>query len=354
MIGAVRHPGLAAVALVLAAAGARAQTPQDLMVRGLRAYRDLDFAGAAGLLRTALAPRQDQSLSSPERTQALIYLGAAELFRGNRDSADAAFERVVLLDPRYLIDDLIFPPEISGRFHVVRGRTPATVVVTPPEGEVVPGRDRYPITVYASAFHQVLAELRTTGGVRVRTLYGGLVGDSLALTWDGRDSSGMAVPSGAYLLVLESRFSSGMAFRYVQVPLEITAERPDTLPDPGPFPDSLRTGAGAGMAPRLLALATGAAGWAAVAWLPRALAPGASPSRTRFVIGGTIGLVGVIGFASGLTGRGDRGHVEAREAAVRAWNERRETVRTENQARRRSTPLHIRPGTPVTVDLRLR
>lgn len=340
--------------LALSTTAATAQVTNDLLERGLQAYRDLDFSTAAALFRRALSPSLVQRLSVEDRVRTLTYLGAAELFRGNRDSAEAAFERVVVLDPRYLIDELVFPPEISTRFWAVRRRTPAVAVVTPPTLDLLPGRDRFPLVLYASAPHEVAMELRSAGGGRVRPLYRGLVGDSLRVEWDGRDAEGAAVGTGQYLVVIESRGSSGVTLRYVNVPLDIAAQRPDTLPDPGPFPDSLVRRERRDMGKGLTALAAGTLGSLAVAFLPDRMAPGAQLSRGRFLIGGTIGLAGAVGFVREVAGRTSGAGSAANQSARQAWNERREAVIRENASRRASAPLVIRAAPPNTIDLRER
>ena len=45
---------------------------------------------------------------------------------------NAAFERLLFLDPRYRPDQLVFPPEVSSLFEEVRLRTRAVAVSVPP------------------------------------------------------------------------------------------------------------------------------------------------------------------------------------------------------------------------------
>src|SRR5881296_2947860 len=100
-----------------------AQTARDLVTQGVRAYRALEYDAAVALLRRSLAEGALGTLSTAERAQALTYLGATELFRGRRDSASLAFADVVLLDPRYRPDELIFPPQVTNLFQQVRQAT---------------------------------------------------------------------------------------------------------------------------------------------------------------------------------------------------------------------------------------
>jgi len=106
---------LAVLAVLLAApAPLRAQTgTSDLMTRAVRAYQDLEFDRSAYLLRRVLVAPVNE-LDDSTRARALTYLGASEHYRGNADSAMAAFRRLVALAPQQAPDTLIFPPEVTG------------------------------------------------------------------------------------------------------------------------------------------------------------------------------------------------------------------------------------------------
>src|SRR5207253_294328 len=82
-------------------------------------------------LRRDLARATGATASSSERAQRLVYLGAADLFRGRRDSAVAVFRRLVQLDPRYRPDRPVFPPDVTSVFANVRAETRAGVLVAP-------------------------------------------------------------------------------------------------------------------------------------------------------------------------------------------------------------------------------
>ena len=85
-----------------AAAGqGAAQAIVSPFAEGIRAYQNLDFDQAAALLRRDLARATGSTATLSERAQGLVYLGAADLFRGRRDSTVAVFRRLVQLDPRY-------------------------------------------------------------------------------------------------------------------------------------------------------------------------------------------------------------------------------------------------------------
>jgi hypothetical protein len=124
-----------AVLAVLLAAPLQAQTggASDVMARAISAYQDLEFDEAANLLRRVLAAPSANELADSTRARALTYLGAAEHYRGNADSAMAAFRRLVALAPHQAPDTLIFPPEVTRLYERVRGSMTAVAVQpTPP------------------------------------------------------------------------------------------------------------------------------------------------------------------------------------------------------------------------------
>src|SRR5947199_10336027 len=90
-----------------------AQTSDSLFATGVRAYKNLEFDLAAWLLRRDLAQLTAAGAPAPERAAGLVYLGAADLFRGRRDSAAAVFRPLVQLDPRFPPDRLVFPPAMT-------------------------------------------------------------------------------------------------------------------------------------------------------------------------------------------------------------------------------------------------
>ena len=108
----------------------RAQSVDSLVAFGIRAYQDLDFDVAAGYFRRALTLLEGRP-DTARRTNVLVYLGATDIFRERTDSARSLFQQLVRLDPRYRINGLIFPPEVTTVFDAMRRATPATMVVLP-------------------------------------------------------------------------------------------------------------------------------------------------------------------------------------------------------------------------------
>src|SRR5207249_8051859 len=134
---------------------AAAQSGDSLIVMGMRAYKNLEFDAATLLLRRGVVQLTAANAPVARRAKGLVYLGAAELFRGQRDSAVAVFRRLVVLDPRYRPDQLVFPPEVTNVFEAVRLRT-KTVAIVVPRDTVIPVQDgAFRARLVASSFQTV-------------------------------------------------------------------------------------------------------------------------------------------------------------------------------------------------------
>jgi hypothetical protein len=335
---------------LLAAAGAQRADAQDagaLLRAGIQAYRNLEFNQAAGYLQRALdAP----GIADTLRTAALVYLGATEIFRGRPDTGQAVFRRLVRFAPRYRIDRLVFPPEVTTRFEVSRRATPVAEAHLPDTTSFRVGEAGLSIDLFGSTFVDVRVDVLRADGAVVRTVYTGPVGDSLRTEWDGAAAAGDPVRAGRYLLVVTSTDSSGVTQRIVRVPLDIAVRLPDTLPFPPPPPDSLllpeRTTAG----PGVQALVGGLALGTAVALLPNAIAPDASLSGARFGVGAAIGLAGFAGFLTSRPGREIPENIVANQRVMADWETQRQAVARDNAARLRRAALRITAGPPQVIE----
>jgi hypothetical protein len=335
-----------AVTLVVAvtAREGRAQTPAEQIARGVRAYQDLDYDSAAALLRAALAPARAPALPDTDRVRGLVYLGATELFREHRDSAAAAFGRLLLLAPRYRPDQLVFPPEVSSLFQEVRLTTRAVVVSVPAVTQIASAGDRFVLWLYATSYHPVDVAILRTNGVPLRGLYSGGVGDSLQVLWDGRNDAGSPPESGPYVLRVDSRGSAGRVVRSVEVLLDVAVVRGDTLPLPPPPADSVlrpeHTAPGSGAR----ALATGLAAAATAIVLPSLVAGGSGAMGERFAVAGALGAAGVVGFQLQRRPQPIPENIAANRALRLGWQRQADSVRAQNAARRRDVRLDIRAG----------
>jgi hypothetical protein len=339
-----------ALAAVIAAAVApplRAQTPTELIERGVQAYDELDLATAAGLLRRALL--QADRLPSATLTRAMAYLGAAEYVRGSRDSSAAVFRRLVTHDPRYVLDELVFPPEITALYRVVKRDTKVVDVAVPGAATFTTGFGRLGAQLFASSFHRIAAVIERSNGSELRLLYDGAIGDSLEVLWDGLDAAGSPPSSGRYFLVVRSYAAQGETTRIVRVPLDVAVTLADTLPHPTPPADSIllpeRTSGGRGLEALLGGLAAGVG----IAILPTTIAPDAELSGTRIGVAGIVTIAGVIGFFTQRPGKPIEENIRANRRLRDVWQADAEAIARENTARRTRATLEIRTGDPSVV-----
>ena len=326
-----------------------AQAADELLVQGVRSYQSLEYDAAAGLLRRSLALSGERPLGDADRTRAYMYLGATEIFRSRRDSALASFRRLVLLDPRFRSDQLVFPPEVTNTFDAVRRAVPAVSVVAS-EAEIALGDSLFPVRLYASTFHEIQAVVTTEEGRLVRQLYIGPIADSLVVRWDGLDSAGTRPARGRVQLVVVSRNTQGQPLRRVQVVLETSARVSDSLPHP-------KAPTGAQLLPERQppgaawrALVGGVVVGTTAALLPRVVTGESSGSRVRFVVAGTLGITGVVGFLTQRPGRPLPRNVAANRAVREAWQRQVQAAIEENGRRAADVHLRITPGRITRVE----
>lgn len=320
-----------------------AQAPRDALARGIQAYQALDYEDAASLLARALADDSANGLSPLDRLRALSYLGATELFRGNRDSAAALFRAGVLDDPRYRPDAVVFPPQVTDLFDTVRRATHAIAISVPSLTRLDGPGKRFTALVLTTTPQPVTVTVTAEDGTPVRTLYGGPIADTLSVVWDGAAADGTRVPDGRYRL----RAAPGDSARFGRVvrsiPLEVQRAAVDTLPVPEPPADTVLMRASGRPFP-LRSVAVGlVAGVTAVA-LPSIVASGAPVTGARFAVGGAIGIATLAGLFRSAGDRPRPASPEDHAAAHAAWQERADSLRTENAERRARAPLVIRAG----------
>jgi hypothetical protein len=331
------------------AGAAYGQTPADRVTRGIRAYRNLDYDSAAAALGAALA-QPGAALADTDRVRGLVYLGASELYLEHRDSAAAVFGVLLRLDPRYHIDQLVFPPEVTGLFEQMRLVTRAVAVVVPPVSELHSAGDALSIWLYATSVHPVAVAVLGPTGVPLRTLYQGGVGDSLQVRWDGRGADGNPPDSGRYTLQVDSRGSDGRVVRSLALPLDISRPRSDTAPLPARPPDSVFKPEHSPGGNGRRALAAGLVAAAAVAVLPSVIAGKSSASGDRFLVAGGLGVAGVLGFRLQRQPQPIPENIAANRSLQLAWQRRADSVHVQNVVRRTEIRILIRAGTSRVVE----
>jgi hypothetical protein len=337
--------------LQLPARSAGAQIAPSPLADAIAAYNDLDFDAAATQFRDALAGTGPQRLADLQRVQALMYLGATELFRNRRPAASEAFQQLLISQPRYRPDPVIFPPEIIAGFQEARIGVRATEVAITQGAEFEVPTERLPIMVYAASLHDIRVRITTSLGAPERVVYEGVIGDSLQIGWDGRDASDRPAAPGRYLLRIASRAPTGNTERETQVPLELEHLPPDTLawPDPPRAADLLpETEVRANGARQFL---TGLLGAGVAAGLP-ALAGAQSTSTLRFIVGGAITGAGIVGMATAARPRPIPANIAANAVTRTAWQGELRRVQAENAERRRVVQVRVQVGRPATVEVR--
>jgi hypothetical protein len=316
----------------------------------MRAYKNLEFDLAALLLRRRVAQLTAANGPVADRAQGLVYLGAAELFRGRRDSAVAVFRRLVMLDPRFRPDRLVFPPEVTSLFDGVRLRTKTVAVVAPRDTTIVPGPGAFGVWIIATSFQLVDVMLRYDDGAPFRPLYAGPIGDSLNVQWDALDAAGALPSVNRVLLRVTSRAPTGELAGIVQVPLDLRLSRPDTLPWPPPPADAqlLPERAKGGAAKRSLIGGLFLSG--AVAALPALVGGTDTPSGPRTAVAATIGLAGLLGYVLHRPGRPLAANVRANDALRDAWRRRVATIQADNARRRADVRLRVHAGDSAAIE----
>ncbi|HYY62125.1 MAG TPA: hypothetical protein VE756_12095 [Burkholderiales bacterium] len=319
----------------------------DALARGIRAYDDLDFEQAAGLLRRALTAQGVGTLSRDDASRALIYLSAIELLRDRKDSARAIARRLVVTNPRFRPDELLFPPQLLLLYEVVRRATPAVISDAPADTAIRPGSETLGLRLYASAVHNIDATLVALDGRVMRTLFRGPIGDSLALPWNGLDSANAPLVPGTYAITVKSLDRAGNVVRILRLPLSVLPARVDTLIHPTPPRDTVLLPERRPLGPALRVLAPGLLGGVGLAVLPGAIASGERPSGARFAIGGALTIAGVVAFLSRKPG-----HALPENAAhndvVRAWRREDAAVARRN-AERAQGVIGVHIGQPIIL-----
>jgi hypothetical protein len=298
---------IAALASGLPAAVA-AQCRIDVIESGVRAYRDLQLDEARRLLRRAIDENgTDPSSCATENARALTYLGATHRLRAAPDSAARAFRDAVIQAPLFRPDELEFPPDVTTAYDSIRRSTPA-VALSVPALAVIGPRDaaEMPIHLVASVDHSLSVTVRRGSGEPIRTLHRGQIqagAGGLEVRWDGRDSEGRAVTSGAYELEVVSAEGWSRSVRKVTVALDVDSDAPErTAPAPvvprpsAPTPVASSTwkgvaSAGAGLLAGALVIA-----------LPTSVS-GFPETDARYVVGASVGVAGIVGLVHQLTRR---------------------------------------------------
>ena len=340
------------ILLLLAPARAtHAQAPTDPLAPALAAFNDLDYDVAATRLRATLALTGAQRLTDADRARALMYLGATENFRGVRAGAVDAFRALLIVDPRYRPSEVIFPPEVIALYQETRIGVRATSAEIAPTSEIAIPTDRLPIKIFASSLHDIRVRVTTSLGAPERILYEGVIGDSILVSWDGREASGAAGRPGRYLLRIASRGPGGNTEREVQIPLEVEHVPIDTLPWPEPLNASSLRPETVVRANGTRQVITGLAGAAAVVLLPT-LIGATDASSLRYGVAAGITVAGLVGLATATRPQPVPENIAFNNTLRAEWAQELERIKAENRTRLATVRLRVRVERAVTVEIR--
>jgi len=262
-------------ALVLWAvpASARAQDSTAVVLQQARdLYERIELERSLPLYRAVLSPGWRFEVTQAQRVEARLYLGAALLLLGERDSALAHFRTALERDPFADLDPARFTPSQLEAFQAARQTVFAIAVrpVTPTRFDPRTGRMTFTIaTTHAAA---VRSEIRPADQETAFPVFVGEIqrGGLREIEWDGVLPSGQLAPSGRYAFVLlaRSRVAARSAIAratdstaaYFDVKQEYPALE-DTLADLGAadlLPEQYRASTAAGDLLKGLGVAAGA------------------------------------------------------------------------------------------------
>jgi len=340
------------ILLLLAPARAlHAQAATDPLADALSAFNDLDYDVAATRFRAAIALTGAQRLPDADRARALMYLGATEHFRGARPGAIDAFRSLLIIDPRYRPSEVVFPPEVIALYQETRIGIRATSAEIAQLSEIAIPTDRLPIKIFASSLHDIRVRVTTSLGAPERILYEGVIGDSVLVSWDGREASGAAGRPGRYLLRIASRGPGGNTEREVQIPLEVEHVPIDTLSWPDPLNASTLRPETVVRANGTRQVITGLAGAAAVVLLP-SLIGATDPSSLRYGVAAGVSVAGLVGLATATRPQPVPENIAFNNTLRAEWTRELERIKAENRTRLATVRLRVRVERAVTVEIR--
>lgn len=331
-----------ALGLVLLAPPSAAQAPATLLSEGVAAYENLEFALAARLLRRAVFPEAEPALSQADTERALVYLGASEVLLDQRSDAVQTFRTLVLANPRYRPDELVFPPRVTRVYSEVLETTKAVDVEAPSRALLVTRRERIGFRVFPTSEHRIRATIVTNEGAVVRVLYDGVIEGPRTLAWDGVDGRGRPPAPGNFRLEIESMVTQGSTLRSVWMPITLEERPMEVVATPTEPPVSVLKREQRSAAPGLSILVPSIV-VSAVLIVP-ALGSDAENSGARIAVGGAVALGGLVGFVLMRPGADLPDNVAYNDSVRAEWRRSAAVVERENREREGVTRFMVYTG----------
>lgn len=198
----------AVMAVLATAASLAAQSSTAEQLRRARSlYEGLEIERAMPLLRQVISPQWPFEVSNAERVEAYLYLGAALVLSGRRDSGVVYFRAALERDPFSELDPQRFTPAQLTAFARARGETFALATRPVVSARIDPRTQRLRFTFVATHEAAVRAELRRGDSPGVVLLADTVVGVR-EIAWDGLLADGHLAPPGRYELLVAGRSQS--------------------------------------------------------------------------------------------------------------------------------------------------
>jgi hypothetical protein len=325
---------VALCAVAVAAPAARAQTLERALDQGIQAYRELEMESAGWLFRQALG---GDKLGAAERVTALGYLGAAEFYRDRRDSALAAYGRLIRLEPYHRLDRLVFGPDVQAIFEEARRLTPI-VEVSAARTSFASNARGLPVRLRANTPHVVVVTAETVKGTVLDTVFRERVRDTATAFWTAAARPGRRAPVGDLVIGVSSLDGQGRVQRRVALPVHVTRSPEEPMAAPAP-PTMLpeRNPWGPGIARLVIGLGAATAAYY--------LTPQVSDSKgLQLFLTQGFAAAGIVGFWVSRPGAALPDNVVANRIAQEAYEARVAQVRQENQRRAEGGTVYVDVG----------
>lgn len=320
----------------------------SILLQARDMYERLQLERAVPLLRQVVSPGWAFEVTAAQRVEANLYLGAALMLLGERDSAVASFRAAVQRDPFADLDPARFTPSQVEAFRVARSSVFAVGVRPVAAIRLDPRTGRMTFTVVATRTAAVRGEIRLVQPAMAFPLFVGDIQGLREIDWDGVLPSGQLAPSGRYAFVLLARSGTPGRSDSASVYFDVQQEFPqldDTiadLRDRDLLPERLSNSAATGDLVKGLGVAAGA-------FVLGSVVSNRNLGRSH----GMATAMATVGIVVGATSFFSRGR--SRLANVAA-NERRrveraaanQEIRRRNAARLAQTILVITPAAGTT------
>ena len=200
---------IVATALVLCSmpVSARAQDSTAVVLQQARdLYERIELERSLPLYRSVLSPGWRFEVTQAQRVDASLYLGAALLLLGERDSALAHFRAALERDPFADLDPSRFTPAQLEAFQAARQAVFAIAVRPILATRLDPRAGRMTFTIATTHAASVRCEIRVADQATAFPAFVGEIRGGLReIEWDGVLPSGQLAPSGRYAFVLLAR-----------------------------------------------------------------------------------------------------------------------------------------------------